>query len=79
MTYKFEQWNVEIVNPTVQVVNVNDSINEKTCNVDIKLVTENAIFGVTLNGFTYSLTWDDADIETWVSEELKKYEVNADI
>ncbi len=24
MTYKFEQWNVEIVNPTVQVVNVNE-------------------------------------------------------
>jgi len=76
MTYKFEQFNVEITNPTTQIVNVNDAIIEKTCNVEIKLVTEYAIFGVTLNGFTYELTWDDEDIVLWVENELKKYEVN---
>ncbi len=76
MTYKFEQFNVEITNPTIEVVNVIDNINTKVCNVDILLTTDTAQFGVTLNGFTYSLTWDDQDVRDWVAIELQKYEVN---
>lgn len=79
MTYKFENWNVEIVNPTVEVINVIDNINTKVCNVDILLTTDTAQFGVTLNGFTYSLTWDDQEVRDWVAIELEKYEVNGDI
>jgi hypothetical protein len=76
MTYKFEQFNVEIINPTVEVVNVIDNINTKTCNVDVLLTTDTAQFGVTLNGFTYLETWDDADVVNWVGIELQKYVVN---
>lgn len=76
MTYKFEQFNVEIINPTVEVINVIDNINTKTCNVDILLTTDTAQFGVTLNGFTYLETWDDADIINWVGVELQNYVVN---
>jgi hypothetical protein len=76
MTYKFEQFNVEIINPTVEVINVIDNINTKTCNVDILLTTDTAQFGVTLNGFTYLETWDDADIINWVGVELQNYIVN---
>ena len=79
MTYKFEQFNVEITNPTIEVVNVIDNINTKVCNVDILLTTDTAEFGVTLNGFTYSETWDDQDVRDWVAIELQKYEVNGDI
>lgn len=76
MTYKFEQFNVEIINPVVEVVNVIDNINTKTCNVDVLLTTDSAEFGVTLNGFTYLETWDDADVINWVGVELQKYAVN---
>ena len=76
MTYKFEQFNVEIINPTVEVVNVIDNINTKVCNVDVLLTTDTAEFGVTLNGFTYLETWDDADVINWVGVELQKYVVN---
>lgn len=76
MKYKFEQFNVEIVNPTVEVVNVIDNINTKTCNVDVLLTTDSAEFGVTLNGFTYLETWDDADVINWVGVELQNYVVN---
>jgi hypothetical protein len=76
MTYKFEQFNVEIINPTVEVVNVIDNINTKTCNVDVLLTTDTAEFGVTLNGFTYLETWDDADVVNWVGIELQNYVVN---
>lgn len=79
MTYKFEQFNVEIINPTVEVVNVIDNINTKTCNVDVLLTTDTAEFGVTLNGFTYLETWDDADVINWVGIELQKYVVNGNI
>ena len=76
MTYKFENWNIEIVDPLKQVVNVIDNIENKTCNVNLLLTTDTAQFGVTLNGFTYSETWDDQNVRDWVAIELQKYEVN---
>jgi len=75
MTYKFEQFNVEIIDPTIEVQAVNDNIKDKTCCVNLLLTNDSAKFGVTLNGFTYSDTWEDADVYAWVSNELKKYEI----
>ena len=75
MTYKFENWNIEIVDPIKQVVNVIDNIENKTCNVDLLLTTDTAQFGVTLSGFTYEETWTDQDVRDWVAIELEKYEV----
>jgi hypothetical protein len=75
-TYKFEQFNVEITNPTVEVVNVADAINQKTCSVDVVLTTDTATFGVNLQGFTYAETWKDEEIILWVNDvELPKYEI----
>ena len=74
-TYKFEQFNVEITNPTIEVKLVNDNIIDKQCSVEILLTTDTAKFGVILDGFTYVDTWEDADIVNWVNLELKKYEV----
>jgi uncharacterized protein YlxP (DUF503 family) len=75
MKLKFNQFNVEIDNPTVAVMAVADNLKEKVCSVSILLTTETAKFGVTLDGFTYVDTWEDADIYAWVDNELKKYEV----
>jgi len=74
-TYKFEQFKVEITNPTTEVKLVNDNIIDKVCSVEILLTTDSAKFGVQLDGFTYAETWEDADVLNWVNEELKKYEV----
>ena len=75
-TYKFEQFNVEITNPTVEVVNVADAINQKTCSVDVVLTTDTATFGVNLQGFAYVETWTDEEIIFWVNNvELPKYEI----
>jgi hypothetical protein len=75
MTYKFEQFKVEITNPTTEVKLVNDNIINKVCSVEILLTTDTAKFGVQLDGFTYAETWEDADVLNWVTQELKKYEV----
>ena len=75
MTYKFEQFNTEITNPQVEVISVSDNIQAKTCSVEILLTTDTAKFGLNLSGFTYSDSWEDADIIAWVDTELIKYVV----
>ena len=75
MKLKFNQFNVEIDNPTVAVLAVADNLKEKECSVSILLTTETAKFGLTLDGFTYSDTWEDSDVYAWVGNELTKYEV----
>jgi len=75
-TYNFPQFKVKIVNPTIEIQQVNDALTSKTCNVDILLTTDSAKFGVNLQGFTYEVTWEDADIENWVlNVELPKYKI----
>lgn len=74
--YNFPQFNVEIVNPTIDILVVNDALTSKTCDVDILLTTDSAKFGVNLLGFNYVDSWEDADIQKWVTNvELPKYEI----
>lgn len=77
MNYKFPDFKVEIVNPTVTVVNVSDKIQDKYCVVSILLVDEvGTKFGFTFPElFTYVDTWDDNEINAWVSKQLVNYEV----
>jgi len=76
MKYRFPQFNVTIENPSVEVVNVSDSINVQTCSVDVLLTTDSAEFGVNFLGFTYSGTWEDQEVIDWVNNvELPKYAV----
>jgi hypothetical protein len=75
-TYKFPQFNLEIIDPIINVEKVNDSITYHACSVDVVLTTNSAVFGVTFTGFTYDTTWDDQDIIDWVETiELPKYMV----
>ena len=74
--YKFEQFNEEIINPTVEIRNVVDNINKKTCVVEVMLNTDAIGFGVSFTGFTYVDTWTDDEIINWVNNaELPKYEI----
>jgi hypothetical protein len=75
MTYKFPQFNVEIVNPTIEVLVIHDTIAQRTCSVDVLLATESANFGLTISGFTYENDWNDEEVEIWTMVELSKYAV----
>lgn len=77
MNYKFPDFKIEIVNPTVTVVNVSDKIQDKFCMVSILLVDQvGTQFGFTFPElFTYVDTWDDNEINAWVSKQLINYEV----
>ena len=75
-TYKFPQFNVDIIDPTVIVTRVSDNIIDKICSADVLLTTPSTIFGITFYGYTYTEDWTDDDIITWVNNvELPKYEV----
>lgn len=75
-TYKFPQFNVEIIDPTVTVTTVLDNIIDKVCSVNVILSTSSTNFGVTFDGYIYTTDWNDQDIIDWVNNvELPKYEV----
>lgn len=77
MTYKFPQFQVEIIDPLV-VVNLNtiqDKAIDKLLSVDITLSTTTATFGVTAIDMPYTDTWDDADVEVMVQTWLIQFEV----
>tara|TARA_R110000868_G_scaffold35931_2_gene128131 strand:+ start:216 stop:443 length:228 start_codon:yes stop_codon:yes gene_type:complete len=75
MTYKFEQFNVEIVDPAIQVITILDTIALRTCSVEVLLTTDTANFGISLSGFTYVTDWNDEEVELWTLTELSKYAV----
>jgi hypothetical protein len=75
-TYKFPQFNVEIINPTVTVTVVTDDIINRICSASVLLTTPSAIFGIDFNGYAYTEDWNDQEIIDWVNNvELPKYEV----
>lgn len=74
-TYKFEQFVGKIIDPKIDIKSVNDNMKSE-CSVDIVLKNSAAECGVTLSGFTYKDdTWETAEIEAWIPEKLKEYEV----
>jgi hypothetical protein len=78
MKYRFDKYDVEIVNPDVFVNRVHDDWTLNYCEVDIMLKTKDASFPVSLGGFTYSDYHTKADIIDWVNIELRNYIVSDD-
>ncbi len=58
--YKFEQFKVEIVNPTITIDlnTIQDKAIDKLLSVDILLTTDSATFGVNANDMPYEYSWD---------------------
>ena len=76
MKYKFENFNVEIDSPIVEINlrTIKDNAVDKLLSVDVIFITDNARFGVTAENMPYDLTWEDSDIETMLTEWLKSFE-----
>ena len=75
--YKFEQFKVEIVNPTITIDlnTIQDKAIDKLLSVDILLTTDSATFGVNANDMPYEYSWDDDDIPTMVDKWIEQFEV----
>ena len=72
MTIKLENFTSTIDVQNIVITSVNDNIQNKTASVDIVI---NGTHGGTLNGFTYTTSWEDSDIQAWVNIELDKYKI----
>lgn len=60
-----------IINPAYEVVNVNDNLVNKTCNIEVLFNTDSIIkYSYTVAGFSYDVTWEDADIFTFVEDHI---------
>ena len=70
MTIKLENFTATIDVQSVVVTSVSDNIINQSCSVDIVI---NGTHGGTLNGFTYTTTWEDSDIESWVNDKLTEF------
>lgn len=77
MTYKFPQFNVQIVDPNVNINlnTISDKALDKLLSVDILLTTATAQFGVRAEDMAYIDTWDDADIPDMVNNWLIQFEI----
>lgn len=77
MTYKFEQFKVEIVNPTISINlnTISDKAIDKLLSVDVLLTTDTAQFGVRSEDMPYLESWDDADVPDMVNIWLAQFAV----
>jgi hypothetical protein len=77
MTYKFNQFKVEITDPTVEINlnSIQDKAIDKLLSVDIILSTTTATFGVKAEDMSYVDSWEDTDISSMVNTWLVQFEV----
>ena len=77
MTYKFPQFKVEIINPTIEVNlnSIGDKALDKLLSVDIKLNTDTSSFGLTALDMPYLDTWEDSEVEGMVLNWLTQFEI----
>lgn len=77
MTYKFEQFKVEISNPTISVDldTIQDKAISKLLSVGVTLTTDSATFGVIAEDMPYADTWEDSDVEGMVLNWLTQFAV----
>jgi hypothetical protein len=76
-TYKFQQFDIEIVNPTIEINPVVKEVNpiNMSISVDIVLITPNGSkFGVNLSDvLVENLNYDAATLEERVMTKLEQY------
>jgi hypothetical protein len=77
MTYKFPQFKVQIVNPTISVDldTIQDKAISKLLSVSVTLATDSATFGVTAEDMPYTDTWEDSEVVEMVVDWLTQFEI----
>jgi hypothetical protein len=77
MKYKFNQFNVEIIDPTVTVDlnTIQDKAIDKLLSVSVTLETKTAKFGLEAQDMPYVGTWKDSEVKSMVNEWLTQFKV----
>ena len=77
MKLKFEQFNIEIIDPkvTVDLNTIQDKAIDKLLSVSVTLETKTAKFGVFAQDMPYVGTWEDSEVQGMVNEWLTQFEI----
>lgn len=78
MKYKFEQFDAEIENPTVEINNTFIRLNAVTLKliVDVVLIVDNARMAVTLDQIPFEFPFEIENLEIKVIQRLNDYKIN---
>ena len=76
-TYRFPQFSVDLIDPTITIVSVNYAIGQPTGRVDLVLSTSSAkLYGVSFDGFPNGDEWGDAEVMAWSEAQLETYRID---
>lgn len=74
-TYRLEHFSIELSDPKIEIVEIRDRIQEKTCSIEVLIILDNVKLSLLILGFTYSETWYIEDIYEFVSNEFDKNKI----
>jgi hypothetical protein len=76
-TYKFPQFQVEITTDIMEVNlnTISDKAVDKLLSVDIKLIANDATFGLRAEDMPYVDTWEDTDVPNMVNNWLNQFAI----
>lgn len=75
--YRFPQFNVDLIDPSMEVVKATYQIGGETGSVSVVLSTATAkLYGVTFEGFPNEGSWGDAEVIAWAESQLEEHRVN---
>lgn len=58
--------NLKLKDPQIEVLSVRDNFKDKSCLIELKFKSDTYSHVRSINGFTYTETWTDSDINTFV-------------
>ena len=79
MKYKFEQFDAEIENPTIEINTTSIRLNavRLKLSVDVALIVDNARMAVTLDEISFTFPFEIESLETKVLDRLTDYQINS--
>jgi len=79
MKYKFDQFDAEIENPTIEIniTSINLNAERLKLSVDVALIVDNATMVVNLDEIPFNFPFDIDTLETKVTQRLTDYEINS--
>ena len=79
MKYKFEQFDAEIENPTIEIDTTSIRLNAEILklSVDVALIVDNARMAVSLDEIPFDFPFEIESLETKVLDRLTDYEIKS--
>lgn len=78
MKYKFDNYNIEIIDPTIVRLQYNGEHGSTKINVSTTVETPDGsrFGGIDLGVFVYTDTLSDAQLMVWALAEIEKYKIS---